>query len=524
MEQSRALPTEVDLTRPSAARVYDYFLGGAHNFEIDRQLAEQIAAMTPNLADTMRAGRAFLRRAVAELTRLGIDQFLDIGSGIPTVGNVHEVAQGINPEARIVYVDIDPVAVAHSRSILDGQPAHRRSSRPTCATRSRSSPRRGRPACIDFARPVGVLLAGVVHFVPDGDDPERLMAALRDAVRAGQLPGRSRTRPTRTSRRRCSTRRSCRPAPRPRSRCGPGPRSPPSSAIRAARAGRGPHATVAAGLARRRRRPPRAVRRLRWGRPKADRGLTMALSAPEVSTSGAQRYAGRWAQAIARRAYVPMSTEQVERAAGWCTRCGSRRPCAAEEFSAEPAREVGRALVEASLTEPDTLGWSLRALGADLVDDVVPGLRPAATWPSGSRRCRPRWPEGFASRAARPHVRSAGADRPVGLGGARRGGAGAARQRGPVPGGVHRRRDRHRHRRPDGQIIDVNQAFADMLGYSRDELREINVSGAVPRRGRRRDVGALPGADRGQTRRGTGGEALLPQGRHVSSGRTSRSR
>ncbi|MDG4823620.1 SAM-dependent methyltransferase [Asanoa sp. WMMD1127] len=184
MEQSRALPTEVDLSRPSAARVYDYFLGGAHNFEIDRQLAEQIAALTPNLAETMRAGRSFLRRAVAELTRAGIDQFLDIGSGIPTVGNVHEVAQGINPEARIVYVDIDPVAVAHSRSILEDNPrtaviqADVRDPEHIIAEARATG-------LLDFARPIGVLLAGVVHFVPDSDDPDRLMAVLRDAVAPG---------------------------------------------------------------------------------------------------------------------------------------------------------------------------------------------------------------------------------------------------------------------------------------------------------------------------------------------------
>ncbi|MFB9234347.1 SAM-dependent methyltransferase, partial [Plantactinospora siamensis] len=111
MRQPDEPPVEIDLSRPSAARVYDYFLGGAHNFEIDRQLAEQISRMTPNLADTMRAGRAFLRRAVRVLVDSGIDQFLDIGSGIPTVGNVHEVAQAVNPAARVVYVDIDPVAV-----------------------------------------------------------------------------------------------------------------------------------------------------------------------------------------------------------------------------------------------------------------------------------------------------------------------------------------------------------------------------------------------------------------------------
>jgi SAM-dependent methyltransferase len=184
MEKPRALPTEIDLSRPSAARVYDYFLGGAHNFEIDRQLAEQIAAMTPNLADTMRGGRAFLRRAVAELARGGIDQFLDIGSGIPTVGNVHEVAQGINPQARIVYVDVDPVAVAHSRSILDGNegtavvqadlrdPAY-------VLSEARAA------GLLDFSRPIAVLLAGVVHFVPDDDRPDEILKTLRDAVAPG---------------------------------------------------------------------------------------------------------------------------------------------------------------------------------------------------------------------------------------------------------------------------------------------------------------------------------------------------
>ena len=120
MQQPDGPPIEIDISRPSAARVYDYFLGGAHNFEVDRQLADQIAAMTPNLPATMRAGREFLRRAVRALLDAGIDQFLDIGSGIPTVGNVHEVAQAANPKARVVYVDIDPVAVAHSRELLAG--------------------------------------------------------------------------------------------------------------------------------------------------------------------------------------------------------------------------------------------------------------------------------------------------------------------------------------------------------------------------------------------------------------------
>jgi SAM-dependent methyltransferase len=179
-------PTDIDLTRPSAARVYDYFLGGAHNFEVDRQLAEQIAGMTPNLADTMRAGRAFLRRAVRYLVDEGVDQFLDIGSGIPTVGNVHEVAQAANPAARVVYVDVDPVAVMHSRSILEGNDlagvieADMRDPDRILADSQKMG-------LIDLSRPVAVLLAGVVHFVPDVDRPAEAVATLRDAVPGGSF-------------------------------------------------------------------------------------------------------------------------------------------------------------------------------------------------------------------------------------------------------------------------------------------------------------------------------------------------
>jgi len=121
MDRPSWAPDTVDVDRPSAARVYDYFLGGAHNFAVDRQLADMIASMTPNVGDTMRANRAFLRRAVRYLVGRGITQFLDIGSGIPTVGNVHEVAQQSVPQASVVYVDIDPVAVAHSSAILAGK-------------------------------------------------------------------------------------------------------------------------------------------------------------------------------------------------------------------------------------------------------------------------------------------------------------------------------------------------------------------------------------------------------------------
>src|SRR4051794_19102123 len=111
-------PPGIDLTRPSAARVYDYYLGGSHNFSVDRRMAQEAIQMWPELPSIMQANRAFLRRAVSYVASLGVDQFIDIGSGIPTVGNVHEVVHHVNADARVIYVDNDPVAVAHSRAIL----------------------------------------------------------------------------------------------------------------------------------------------------------------------------------------------------------------------------------------------------------------------------------------------------------------------------------------------------------------------------------------------------------------------
>src|SRR5262245_15543051 len=116
MERPNWAPEGVDMERPSAARLYDYALGGSHNFAVDRELFRQLIATVPDLVAQAHASRAFLRRAVRFCVGAGISQFLDIGSGIPTRGNVHEIA----PEARVMYVDTDPVAVAHSRAILAG--------------------------------------------------------------------------------------------------------------------------------------------------------------------------------------------------------------------------------------------------------------------------------------------------------------------------------------------------------------------------------------------------------------------
>jgi SAM-dependent methyltransferase len=174
------------LDRPSAARVYDYYLGGFHNFTADRQMALEAIRMWPDLPQIMQANRAFLRRAVRFVVREGVTQFLDVGSGIPTVGNSHEVAQQADAEARVVYVDVDPVAVAHSRAILAGNAGA------AVVQADLRDPERivGDPAVrrlIDFDRPVAVLLVAVLHFIKDEDDPAALIAVLRQALVPGSF-------------------------------------------------------------------------------------------------------------------------------------------------------------------------------------------------------------------------------------------------------------------------------------------------------------------------------------------------
>src|ERR1700743_1232201 len=116
------VPREMNGAVPSAARVYDYLLGGSHNFDADRMVGEKVLAVQPNGRQIARSNRAFMSRAVRFMVASGIRQFLDLGSGIPTVGNVHEIAQHADPECRVVYVDHDPVAVAHSQLMLSGNP------------------------------------------------------------------------------------------------------------------------------------------------------------------------------------------------------------------------------------------------------------------------------------------------------------------------------------------------------------------------------------------------------------------
>jgi SAM-dependent methyltransferase len=177
-------PDIVDLETPSAARMYDYYLGGSHNFAADRELAEQALKAWPETPYMCRANRAFLRRAVTFLAEQGVDQFLDLGSGIPTSGNVHEIAEAVLPEARTVYVDCDAVAYAHGRALLAGNPRAgyvRADLRDPEAVLS--SPEVTR--MLDLSRPVAVLMLMTLHFVPDDDDPAGIVAEYREAVAPG---------------------------------------------------------------------------------------------------------------------------------------------------------------------------------------------------------------------------------------------------------------------------------------------------------------------------------------------------
>lgn len=155
---------DLSLTKPSPARMYDYALGGYHNYAIDRDAFEQIRAINPDVVLIARANRAFLRRAVTFLLEQGIDQFLDIGSGIPTVGNVHEIVHAVHPDAAVVYVDVDPLAVAHSTIVLGQHP------RAAAVQADVRQPEQivqhpDVQRLIDFDRPLGLLLVTVLHYV-----------------------------------------------------------------------------------------------------------------------------------------------------------------------------------------------------------------------------------------------------------------------------------------------------------------------------------------------------------------------
>lgn len=164
-------PDGLATDRPNVARMYDYYLGGSHNYPADREMAQRVIAAYPDLPGIARLNRAFLAKVVRFLSDAGIRQFVDLGSGLPTVGNVHEIVQSIDPGARVVYVDIDEMAVLYGRVMLVGNPNAAVMQGDIRAVRQILHHRDLR-RMIDFQEPVAVLLFGVLHFVPDSSIPD----------------------------------------------------------------------------------------------------------------------------------------------------------------------------------------------------------------------------------------------------------------------------------------------------------------------------------------------------------------
>jgi S-adenosyl methyltransferase len=176
--------TRINTSVPNPARIYDYLLGGKDNYPADREVAEQVVAIAPIARDVVQDNRAFLRRAVSFLAReAGIRQFIDLGSGLPTQGNVHEIAQAVAPGTRVVYVDNDAMVVTHSRALLadDATLAIQADLRDPDAILGDPEVRE----LIDFDQPIALLLLGILHFVPDDQDPFGIVARFRDGVPAG---------------------------------------------------------------------------------------------------------------------------------------------------------------------------------------------------------------------------------------------------------------------------------------------------------------------------------------------------
>lgn len=189
MTSPNDVPPEVDMYTPSPARIYDYVLGGKDNFEVDRAIAGPILEQAPALRDLAVANRRFLERVVHYMVHeCGIAQILDIGSGLPTADNVHQIAQRINPKARVVYVDNDPTVHVQAEALIVGDQFTR------YVDGDVRTPERilGHPATrelIDFTRPVGVLFVSMLQFVHDSDDPYGVVARILDEMPSGSYVG-----------------------------------------------------------------------------------------------------------------------------------------------------------------------------------------------------------------------------------------------------------------------------------------------------------------------------------------------
>jgi len=184
MPESAESIDDFDITHAHSARVYNYWLGGKDYFAADREAAERAIAANPGIVADVRANRAFLDRAVRFLAANGVRQFLDIGTGLPTASNTHEVAQRAAPDSRIVYVDNDPIVLAHARALLtstrEGATAYIDADLRDTATILRAA-----AETLDFTQPVALMLLIVLHMIPDTDEPEAVVARLADALPSG---------------------------------------------------------------------------------------------------------------------------------------------------------------------------------------------------------------------------------------------------------------------------------------------------------------------------------------------------
>jgi O-methyltransferase involved in polyketide biosynthesis len=175
----------VDSSVPHTARIWNYWLGGRDNFAADRAVGDRVQRFLPDIVASARADRAFLHRAVRHLvTGAGIRQFLDVGTGLPTAGNTHEVAQALAPESRIVYVDNDPLVLAHARTLLTSTPEGA-TAYVDADARDTSAILRAAGATLDLGRPVAVMLLGVLNFIGDDEEARRVVRELMAAMPSG---------------------------------------------------------------------------------------------------------------------------------------------------------------------------------------------------------------------------------------------------------------------------------------------------------------------------------------------------
>ena len=186
--ESRAARPLVDTTRASSARMYDYFLGGKDNYEVDREFADQVIRVVPYARVAARHNRDFMHRAARHLVGLGCRQFLDIGTGIPSEPNLHQIAQDVAPEARVVYVDNDPLVLAHARALMVGSSEggttylHGDLAEPENILAAR-----GLRDTLDLEAPVAVSLVSVLHFIPDDVTACGIVHTLMDAMPPGSF-------------------------------------------------------------------------------------------------------------------------------------------------------------------------------------------------------------------------------------------------------------------------------------------------------------------------------------------------